>query len=202
MRGLREFDPSGVLVRDLPNASIGAAAGVAFGPAGLLRASDVFLDKIVAFEHDGDASIDTTNASLDAPYQICGGPDYSCYVACVGSARVLSFLGTVVDREIGADAGLNGPGAVAFAPFRIPVRVKGKVSGGAELHDLNQKAILWLAPGSYQIMLQFLSNGEGGNAYDSIFGTEYAVFHGLEGVTAPDQEKPVVPGVVKCRGPR
>lgn len=182
-----EFDLGGALVRKIGNGTFDNPVGLAFGPGGVLRVSDAAGDEVRMFDSDGDVGAAATGAPLDAPTYLAGGPNYANYAACFDSNRVVQFLGTVATRELGADAGLSGPVGVAFAPFRIKVKLDGRISGGAEPSAFSQKAMLSIAPGSNRIMLEFLNHTSGGNHYASAFGSKYAVLHGLEGVTSADQ---------------
>lgn len=182
-----EFDPGGALVRKVGDGTFANPIGLALGPTGKLRVSDGISDVVRIFDSTGDLGASTSGASIDGPSHVVGGPNYANYVACIDSDRVVQFLGSVATRELGSTAGLSGPGGLAFAPFRIKVYLEGKISGGANLSGFKQRAMLSLAPGSNQIMLEFLPHVSGVNYYASVFGAKYAVLHGLEGVTGPYQ---------------
>jgi len=184
---LRELDPSGTSLRELGAGILAGPTGVCFGPAGILAVASLLADEVRFFTPAGASLTTFSDAGLDNPRQMIGGPDFTYWVASDGTNRAVSFLGNSKRREIGAGSGLSGPGGVAFAPFRFKAKVKGTTSGGSGLTKISQKAIVSIAPGSNTLMVEFRDPAVG-IGYSFLFNTDYFVGHGMEGTTAADQE--------------
>jgi DNA-binding beta-propeller fold protein YncE len=179
-----EFDPSGEFIRAFGGGAIGAPLGIARAPGGSAAfwVSSLGDDSIKCFDTDGSVIDTFSHASIDGPRQMTGGPDGYLYVASDVSDRVVVFdpMTQQFVREIGTGLGIDGVGGVAFEPYFILLRAKGRVALENEFTKVNQNVALRYAPGSGTLMFATYTPDPGQPSFLNHFDSHYAVLHGFE----------------------
>lgn len=179
-----EFDPSGELVRTFDGGSLSEPIGISRAPGGSSNfwVTSLGDDSIDCLDADGSVLATFAHPSLDGPRQMSGGPDGYLYVASDVSDRVVVFDPITQQhiRDIGVGSGINGVGGVAFEPYFIPLRAKGRFAFENDFEKVNQDVALYYAPGTGTLMFAFFSPPVDQPSFQNGFNAWYAVMNGVE----------------------
>jgi hypothetical protein len=111
------------------------------------------------------------------------GPNGNSYVADAnGNIFEFNRFGLKV-RDFSA-FGMENPFAMAFAPMRFFVQIKGQMArSGLDVIKIQEKsAIITVSPGSRTMMLTVTDDVTTFDDLASVFGAKTLVFHGFEGM--------------------
>jgi DNA-binding beta-propeller fold protein YncE len=182
---VREIDlRTGEELRELGDSDLTDPRGLVMSPIGMLYVADG--TRVVMLDAAGDEVGEVTDASLADIRGLFFGRDGHLYVASNGVAdeNVKRFdgAGTLVGTV--TDAGLAVPQCGAFAPWRFITKIKGLVNEpGEEMDKVKEvEGAMSITPGSGVIMLALSDNVTASNDLVSLFGWDFIVFHGYEGV--------------------
>jgi len=182
---------SGEELRDLGDSDLTDPRGLVLGPTGMLYVADGA--RVVMLDASGDEVGEVTDVSLADIRGLFFGRNGHLYVASNGVAdevvKEFDSTGTLVDTV--TDPGLSVPQCGAFAPWRFKTKIKGLVNEpGAKMSKVKEvEGAMSITPGSGVIMLALSDNVTASNDLVSLFGSDFLVFHGYEGVESATAKK-------------
>ncbi|MHC4844558.1 MAG: NHL repeat-containing protein [Planctomycetota bacterium] len=182
---VREIDlRTGEELRELGDSDLTDPRGLVIGPTGMLYVADA--TRVALIDANGDEVGEITDASLADIRGLHFGRDGHLYVANngVSDETLKRFDGTGTLVGTVADAGLSVPQCGVFAPWRFIAKIKGLVNEPGEpiAKPKEVEGAISITPGSGVIMLALSDNVTASNDLVSLFGFDFIVFHGYEGV--------------------
>jgi len=176
-----EYDSGFRKVRVLDLPSLAIPMGLAFGDGGTLYVSSFFGNEVLVVDALGNEVDALVDPAMLLPAGIAVGPNGHVYVASFFGHAILEFEDGVRVDSIVLPTGVTNPEGIAFSPYRFTARVEGKfATTGAAVQNIDDDAILSIAPGSNRLMIEF-TNSQLATAFD----VDAFVFHGFESANSP-----------------
>jgi outer membrane protein assembly factor BamB len=192
-----ELDEQGRRVRALGGeAGLLQPSAVVLVPDGQIAVASSGSDLVVLLDGDGLANGQLAgDGILFAPTGLVRGPDGNLWVAAeAGGLLALDAAGAVVQAlPVQAAAG-----ALAFAPRRFPVTLKGTLTLGGQSLALKESATLALDAGAATVLLHF-QDGASGSDLASVFGADALALRG-QLVTDAAEKKRRLSGTARLPG--
>ncbi len=190
-----QFQLGGAYVGELGAAAgIGEIMGVDWPRDAPIWVTDYAGDRVLGL--DGAGSVLVTlgdDGELDGPTDVLQGPDRNLWVASrlTGEVLVYAWDNSIVRRLDSAALGGAWPNALAIAPHRFQLKLKGPLGiegEGASLHE-ESDATLVFEPGRGTAWLSLSDDPEDGADLASLFGSPLLHFAGGEHALAGGKQR-------------
>ncbi|MBM3985688.1 MAG: hypothetical protein FJ296_08400 [Planctomycetes bacterium] len=191
---LRLLDSGGGLIDEVDaEFALGSVYGAAFGPDGHLYVASFTAGVVYVLDRDG-GFVDIIGAGvLTSPTDVLTGPDHNIWVSSrlTGEVLVYAWNNSIVRRLDSAALGGAAPNALAVAPHRFHLKLKGPLGiedEGASLHA-ESDATLVFEPGRGTSWLSLADDPEDDADLASLFGTGLLHFAGGEHALAGGKQR-------------